>query len=126
MAPFVQQDPPLFNGDHTTQRTSMERSSMNTSMPIAIISMSCKCPGDVTSPERLWQLCADGRSAWSDIPQNRFNAKAFYHPKGEKLGAVSTLYCLTCNSWASGLLEVERLGWILSGRGRFIIRCAIL
>ena len=126
MAPFVQQDQPLFEGNHIAQRTSMERSSVNAWMPIAIIGMSCKCPGDATSPERLWQLCAEGRSAWSDIPQNRFNAKAFYHPKGEKPGAVSTLYCRTCNSWANGLLEVERLGWTLSGRGRFLIRCAIL
>ena len=125
MAPFIQ-DLPIVNGVHTTQRTSMERSSVNASIPIAIIGMSCKCPGDATSPERLWQLCADGRSAWSDIPQNRFNAKAFYHPKGEKPGAVSTLYSPTYNSWANELLKVERLGWTLSGRGRFIIRCAIL
>lgn len=60
-------------------------------MPIAIIGMGCKCPGDATSPERLWQLCADGRSAWSEIPKNRFNAKALYHPNGEKPGASNVL-----------------------------------
>ncbi|KAL8687483.1 MAG: hypothetical protein Q9218_006357 [Villophora microphyllina] len=51
---------------------------------IAIIGLSCRFPGDATSPERFWQMCAEGRSAWTPIPEERFNAKAFYHPQGEK------------------------------------------
>ncbi|KAF8849554.1 type I polyketide synthase [Acephala macrosclerotiorum] len=27
--------------------------------------MSCRFPGEATSPEKLWQLCADAKSAWS-------------------------------------------------------------
>ncbi|KAH8651356.1 reducing type I polyketide synthase [Xylariales sp. PMI_506] len=53
-------------------------------MPIAIIGMSCRFPGEATSPEGLWQMCAEGRSAWSEIPQDRFNKDAFYHPSGDK------------------------------------------
>ncbi|KAM7203160.1 putative polyketide synthase protein [Naviculisporaceae sp. PSN 640] len=52
--------------------------------PIAIIGMSCRLPGDATSPERLWKLCAEGRSAWSEIPSDRFNKEAFYHPSSDK------------------------------------------
>ena len=60
-------------------------------MPIAIVGMSCRFAGDATSPEKLWQLCADARSGWSDIPSDRFNKMAFYHPLGEKSGAVRAI-----------------------------------
>ena len=58
-------------------------------MPIAIVGMSCRFPGDATSPEKLWNLCAEARSTWSEVPLERFNQKAFYHPQAEKLGTVS-------------------------------------
>ncbi len=93
----MREGPLESNKDHVCQYNSMERSSGNASMRIAVVGMSCKCPGDATSPEKLWQLCADGRSAWSEVPKSRFNAEAFYHPQGEKPGAVSTLCCLTCH-----------------------------
>ncbi|OCL09643.1 putative polyketide synthase [Glonium stellatum] len=57
-------------------------------MPIAIIGMSCRLPGDATSPEKLWDLCSKARSGWSSIPPDRFNSDAFYHPKGEKTGTT--------------------------------------
>jgi acyl transferase domain-containing protein len=60
-------------------------------MPIAIVGMSCRLPGDATSPEKLWDLCSKARSGWSQIPPDRFNNDAFYHPKGEKAGTVSYL-----------------------------------
>ena len=57
-------------------------------MPIAIIGMACRFPGDATSPEKLWELCANARSAWSPIPSSRFNQAAWYHPDKEHLGTV--------------------------------------
>ncbi|KAI2613433.1 putative FSP1 [Hypoxylon sp. NC1633] len=53
--------------------------------PIAIIGLSCKFAGDATSPAKLWTLLEEGRSAWSEIPSSRFNAKGAYHPSREKL-----------------------------------------
>lgn len=61
------------------------------SEPIAIIGLSCKFAGDASSPEKLWQMLAEGRNAWSEIPSSRFNAKAVYHPDSEKLSTVSSL-----------------------------------
>lgn len=63
-------------------------STQQQGFPIAIIGMSCKLPGDASNPEKLWQLCAQGRDAWSEIPQSRFNKRAFYHPDNEKMGMV--------------------------------------
>jgi acyl transferase domain-containing protein len=58
-------------------------------MPIAIVGMSCRFPGDVTSPEKLWKLCTEARSAWSEVPMERFNQSAFYHPHAEKLSTTN-------------------------------------
>ena len=59
------------------------------STPIAIVGLSCRFPGDATSPAKLWRLCAEGRSAWSEIPEDRFNRHAFYHPQSDNHGTVS-------------------------------------
>ena len=79
------------NGNHAEDVNGMSNSDISDelTMPIAIIGMSCRFPGDATSPEKLWQLCADKRSAWSEIPASRFNQKSFYHPTPVKNGTVS-------------------------------------
>ncbi|RAH86337.1 ketoacyl-synt-domain-containing protein [Aspergillus japonicus CBS 114.51] len=48
--------------------------------------MACRFPGGASSPERLWDLCANGQSAWSPIPESRFHAESWYHPDKEHLG----------------------------------------
>ncbi|HET8684888.1 MAG TPA: beta-ketoacyl synthase N-terminal-like domain-containing protein, partial [Micromonosporaceae bacterium] len=39
--------------------------------PIAVIGMACRLPGDVTGPESLWRLVAEGVDAVSDFPDDR-------------------------------------------------------
>lgn len=39
--------------------------------PIAIIGMSCRFPGNVRSPEELWQLLAAGTDALTPFPADR-------------------------------------------------------
>ena len=72
--------------------------AMFAEMPIAIIGMGCRFPGDADCPDRFWELCSNGRSAWSEIPESRFNKDSFYHPLSEKNTTVSahdTVPCLT-------------------------------
>ncbi|OCL05917.1 reducing type I polyketide synthase [Glonium stellatum] len=75
-----------YNGfsSHAVAHEMARNGCPEAEMPIAIIGMSCRFPGNVTSPEKLWKLCADGKSAWSEIPEDRFNKEAFYHPQSEK------------------------------------------
>ncbi|MFE0176930.1 acyltransferase domain-containing protein [Streptomyces sp. NPDC059002] len=48
-----------------------KRRTADADEPIAIVSMACRFPGDVTSPEELWQLLLDERDVMSGFPDNR-------------------------------------------------------
>ena len=62
--------------------------------PIAIIGMSCRFPGGASDIEKLWTLVSEGRSAWSKIPESRFNVDAFYNPNSDRTDTVSPRWCL--------------------------------
>ncbi|GAW16135.1 hypothetical protein ANO14919_055580 [Xylariales sp. No.14919] len=51
--------------------------------PLAIVGMACRFAGGVTSPEKLWDFVAKGRSGWSKIPEERFVQQSFYHPQND-------------------------------------------
>ncbi|EMD93080.1 hypothetical protein COCC4DRAFT_139661 [Bipolaris maydis ATCC 48331] len=59
------------------------------SVPIAIIGMSCRFAGGATDPEKLWQLCAEGRTGWSEIPEDRFKIDGHYHPRPDNLNTTN-------------------------------------
>jgi acyl transferase domain-containing protein len=71
-----------------------EESERPLTMPIAIVGMSCRFPGEVNSPETLWDLCASAKSAWSMIPRSRFDQSAWYHPNKEHVGTVRRIVLL--------------------------------
>lgn len=56
---------------------------MSDHAPIAVIGMGCRLPGGATNPEKLWEMLAEGRSGWGEVPAERWNWKSFYHPHNE-------------------------------------------
>ncbi|KAH7349024.1 hypothetical protein BKA66DRAFT_563574 [Pyrenochaeta sp. MPI-SDFR-AT-0127] len=57
--------------------------------PIAIIGMSCRLPGSVSTPDEFWELLARSRTGFSSIPSSRFSANRFFHPNPGKSGATN-------------------------------------
>ncbi|WP_189307940.1 type I polyketide synthase, partial [Streptomyces cinerochromogenes] len=51
--------------------TVLPATAVHADDPIAIVGMACRFPGDVTSPEDLWRLLADGVDAMGPIPADR-------------------------------------------------------
>ncbi|KAK4187038.1 polyketide synthase [Podospora australis] len=60
-------------------------------MPIAIVGMACRMPGNVSTPAEFWELCTRARSGWTEIPKERFNKDRFYHPNPGKGGAMNPI-----------------------------------
>ena len=57
--------------------------------PIAIVAMSCRFPGGISSPEELWQLVSSGGDAISGFPTDRdWDVEGLYHPDPDVPGTV--------------------------------------
>jgi hypothetical protein len=57
--------------------------------PIAIIGMSCRLPGSVSTPDEFWELLARSRTGFSPIPASRFSTNRFHHPNPGKSGTTN-------------------------------------
>ncbi|KAF3765254.1 hypothetical protein M406DRAFT_42237 [Cryphonectria parasitica EP155] len=57
-------------------------------MPIAVVGMACRFPGDGEDVESLFEMLQKGDSAWSEFPADRVNIDGFYHPSGSRQGSI--------------------------------------
>ncbi|MGV9757872.1 SDR family NAD(P)-dependent oxidoreductase [Streptomyces tricolor] len=59
--------------------------------PIAIVGMACRYPGDITSPDELWQAVTEGRDAISVFPTDRgWDLRALFADDPERPGTSHT------------------------------------
>ena len=59
-------------------------------MPIAIIGMGCRFPGDAENPQKFWQMLCEGRDGVIEVPPKRWDVKRFYDPDPNKPGKTYT------------------------------------
>ncbi len=70
-------------------RRELREAEQRVHEPVAIVGMSCRYPGDVRSPEDLWELLASGSDGISTLPEDRgWNLEALYDPDSERRGTV--------------------------------------
>ncbi|MEV6319479.1 type I polyketide synthase, partial [Streptomyces sp. NPDC051776] len=59
--------------------------------PIAIVSMSCRFPGNAHTPEDFWDLLVAGADTVSELPADRgWDLEGLYHPDPEHQGTTYT------------------------------------
>ncbi|KAE8323848.1 fatty acid synthase S-acetyltransferase [Aspergillus sergii] len=56
-------------------------------IPIAIIGLSFRAPGSVRTEDDFWEFCCRAKSAWSEIPTERFTSDAYYSNNPDKTGS---------------------------------------
>lgn len=102
--------------------------------PLAVIGFSLKFPEDAISPDSFWKMLMEKRCASKEIPKDRMNIDALYHPDIERHDTVYKL--IRCFILARTYLSVELILILIhsdtsaerafSQRGSRRFRCPIL
>ncbi|KAI1452678.1 beta-ketoacyl synthase domain-containing protein [Annulohypoxylon moriforme] len=61
------------------------------SEPVAVVGSSCRFAGGATSLAKLWEVLCEAPDLSQEVPPDRFNATAFYHPDGEYHGTTNSI-----------------------------------
>ncbi|WP_437338831.1 type I polyketide synthase [Sorangium sp. So ce394] len=69
--------------------------------PVAIVGMGCRLPGGADDPEGLWRLLRGGHDAVTEVPPERWDARAWYDPDPGAPGRTSS-------RWGAFLREIDR------------------
>ncbi len=68
--------------------------------PIAVIGLGCRFPGDISSPDELWQFLSEGRSAVTEVPADRWDSFSGGSPEAATALAETT-------RWGSFLTDLD-------------------
>ncbi|TPX18755.1 uncharacterized protein E0L32_002612 [Thyridium curvatum] len=77
------------NGTAARQPGTASNVHGNRQMPIAIVGMACRMPGNVSSPTEFWELLSRSRTGFTAIPKERFNTELFHHPNAGHGGSYT-------------------------------------
>ncbi|MDX2819533.1 type I polyketide synthase [Streptomyces ipomoeae] len=73
--------------ENTRLQKQYDQAVAESSEPIAVVAMSCRLPGGVTTPDELWRLVADGIDGITEFPTDRgWDLDAIYDPDPDRTG----------------------------------------
>ncbi|HEX3515029.1 MAG TPA: beta-ketoacyl synthase N-terminal-like domain-containing protein, partial [Trebonia sp.] len=76
----------MFRGGEPEREEAVPRAVVGDE-PLAIVGMSCRYPGGVSSPEELWQVLADERDVIGEFPVDRgWDLAALFDPDPDSQG----------------------------------------
>lgn len=58
--------------------------------PICVVGIGCRYPGEDSSIRGFWDTIVNARSTHSEVPHDRWDPAAFYHPNHERAGGITT------------------------------------
>ncbi|KAJ6028384.1 polyketide synthase type 1 [Penicillium herquei] len=82
----------LFKAEDKDDVAALPEAAQKLDFPeqIAIVSMDCRYPGGISSPDDLWKVVSEGLDVTSDFPTNRdWDIDALYDPDSNKTGTSS-------------------------------------
>ncbi|KAI2465977.1 putative polyketide synthase [Annulohypoxylon bovei var. microspora] len=56
---------------------------------VCVVGMACRLPGDVRSPDGLWDFLVKKKSGQGRVPAQRFNIDGFHHKDDSRAGVMS-------------------------------------
>lgn len=62
----------LIEPEPAEEESAPEPGRFGTDEPVAVIGLGCRFPGDIDSPEALWQFLIDGGNAVTEVPADRW------------------------------------------------------
>ncbi|OBH19908.1 type I polyketide synthase [Mycolicibacter sinensis] len=62
----------LIEPESADEESTPEPGRLGSDEPVAVIGLGCRFPGDIDSPEALWQFLIDGGNAVTEVPADRW------------------------------------------------------
>ncbi|WP_437786888.1 type I polyketide synthase [Sorangium sp. So ce1097] len=71
-------------------QSKLDAVARSRSEPLAVIGIGCRFPGGASEPEAYWRLLRDGVDAIREVPPDRWDVDAYYHPDPRAPGKMNT------------------------------------
>jgi amino acid adenylation domain-containing protein/thioester reductase-like protein len=68
----------LEDSDETNVKALLPRRQVQQNEDIAIVSMACRLPGGISTPEEYWEVLERGADMTTEVPKDRWDADALY------------------------------------------------
>jgi hypothetical protein len=92
----------LSSNRHSAGSDDNDSEAMNPSNvreDVAIIGFSFRFPQEACDEESFWEMLVQKRSAMTEIPKDRWNVDAFYHPDKDRKETVNLTHLQLSNTF---------------------------